>query len=142
MITQRDLLKKIIKIKSLFILNKEKRKEYRQIEYQKEVLKLKNPKFGVSYSIFDGEELLEASIKQIRGCVDYINVVYQLKSWYGDKANENLLPLLNNLKNKGLIDELIEFKPDFSLEAWQNETNKRNLGLSAAKAYTFPGGGG
>ena len=34
-------------------------------------------KIGVSYNLFDGEELLESSIKSIRKNVDYISVVYQ-----------------------------------------------------------------
>ena len=43
----------------------------------------KNPKLGISYSVWDGEELLEQSIKQIRPVADYINVVWQKLSWYG-----------------------------------------------------------
>lgn len=34
-------------------------------------------KLGITYSLFDGEELLKYSIKQIRKSADYINVVYQ-----------------------------------------------------------------
>ena len=33
-------------------------------------------KLGVSYNLFDGEELLESSIKSIRDNVDYVSVVY------------------------------------------------------------------
>ena len=89
-------------------------------------------KFGISYSIFDGEELLEASIKQIRNLVDYINVVYQEVSWNGKFKNHNLRNYLENLKNKGLIDEIILFEPDISLPAGTNELNKRNVGLKFA----------
>ena len=32
-------------------------------------------KLGVSYNLFDAEEHLESSIKQIRGSVDFISVV-------------------------------------------------------------------
>ena len=42
---------------------------------------MKNNKLGVSYNLFNGEELLEASIKSIRQNVDYINVIYQEYSW-------------------------------------------------------------
>lgn len=90
------------------------------------------PKFGVSYLIFDGEELLEASIKSIRSQVDYINVVYQLTSWRGNPAKETLRALLEDLKVKKLIDELIFFEPNLSDNPQNNETIKRNIGLKAA----------
>ena len=93
----------------------------------------KNPKLGISYSVWDGEELLEQSIKQIRPVADYINVVWQKLSWYGKPCNPGLEKLLLRLKDKGLIDELIFFEPDLSLEPVYNEINKRNIGLVAAR---------
>lgn len=40
-------------------------------------------KVGACYNVFDGEELLEASIRSIRGVVQYVCVVYQTgMSWY------------------------------------------------------------
>ena len=56
-------------------------------------------KLGVSYNIFDGEELLEGSIKQIKDQVDYISVVYQTISNFGNSCNEDLVNFLNKLKN-------------------------------------------
>ena len=88
-------------------------------------------KLGISYSVWDGEELLEASIKSVRENADYINVVWQKKSWHGIDCDENLEILLMQLKGKGLIDEIIFFEPDFNLTPQQNEVNKRNLGLKA-----------
>ena len=44
---------------------------------------------GVSYNVFDGEELLEGSIFQIRNEVDYISVVYQSISNFGHPCDEN-----------------------------------------------------
>jgi hypothetical protein len=41
------------------------------MEYPPEV------KVGACYNVFDGEELLEASIRSIRGVVQYVCVVYQ-----------------------------------------------------------------
>lgn len=64
-------------------------------------------KLGISYSVWDGEELLEASIKSVRENADYINVVWQKKSWHGIDCDENLEILLMQLKEKGLIDEII-----------------------------------
>ena len=61
-------------------------------------------KLGVSYNIFDGEELLEGSIKQIRQHVDHISVVYQVVSNFGNPCNPELVPLLERLKSEGLVD--------------------------------------
>lgn len=72
-------------------------------------MKKSKVKLGVSYSIFSGEELLEASIKSIRDQVDYINVVYQKQSWFGDSASQNIEEILTTLKNKKLIDNIIEY---------------------------------
>jgi len=54
-------------------------------------------KLGISYNVFDGEELLESSIRQIRNQVDYVSVVYQKVSNFGKECNENLIDNLNNL---------------------------------------------
>lgn len=93
------------------------------------LIKDKKMKLGVSYSVWDGEELLEASIKSIRENSDYINVVWQRKSWFGEPCDENLESLLLSLKEKGLIDECIEFVPDFNIKPVDNEFSKRSLGL-------------
>ena len=84
-------------------------------------------RLGVSYNIFDGEELLEGSIKQIRSEVDYISVVYQTISNFGNKCNEELIPLLNRLKSEGLVDELYEYKPKIENGGHYNEIVKRNI---------------
>jgi hypothetical protein len=60
-------------------------------------------KLGISYNLFDAEEHLESSIKQIRNSVDFISVVYQQTSNFGDKSNPNLIKLLNNLANTQLV---------------------------------------
>lgn len=129
-----DFLKFCIKLQSFFIFNSLKRKQYRKIKLKHFYKKLYyQSKWGVSYSVFDGEELLEASLKQIRSAVDYINVVYQEYSWYGNPASENLKNILINLKKKGLIDELIKYNPNYSLPAHIQEKEKRNIGLQYAK---------
>lgn len=86
-------------------------------------------KLGVSYNVFDGEELLEGSIKQIRGLVDYVSVVYQTTSNFGNKCTPGLVTLLEKLKDDGLVDELFEFKP-MSNNGHGNEITKRNIGLA------------
>jgi hypothetical protein len=85
-------------------------------------------KLGVSYNVWDGEELLEASIKSIRGNVDYISVVYQQLSNFGVPCDAGLIPLLNKLKDVGLVDEVVEYNvtPE---HCSVNELNKRNVGV-------------
>lgn len=90
-------------------------------------------RWGVSYSVFDGEELLEASIKSIRSQVDYINLVYQDISWYGKKAADTLYDVLERIKASGLVDEIIRYDVDLSLKPRRNEIHKRNMGLSYAR---------
>ena len=102
--------------------NKKRRKELKKL-----IAKSKQ-KLGVSYNVFDGIELLEASIKSIRNSVDYINVVYQNISNFGEKDDDRF-PFLQSLKDKGLIDNIIYYETNFSLTPQQNETAKRNIGL-------------
>jgi hypothetical protein len=90
-------------------------------------------KLGVSYNLFDGEELLESSIKSIRSEVDYISVVYQTVSNFGNPCSEELVPLLNKLKNEGLIDELFQYSPKVNKRGHFNEITKRNIGLSLSE---------
>jgi hypothetical protein len=83
--------------------------------------------------LFDGEELLEGSIKQIRNQVDYISVVYQTVSNFGNPCDSGLVPLLERLKSEGLIDELFEFSPKVNKGGHSNETQKRNIGLALSQ---------
>lgn len=129
-----ELKKKIIKFKTCLIKDKKLRQQTRaQIVDELIDKKVQKTKWGVSYSVYDGEELLKGSIKSIRESVDYVQVVYQTKSWYGEEADKNLVPLLLNLKEKGLIDELIKFKPNLKINAGKNERTKRTLGIKCAK---------
>jgi hypothetical protein len=124
----------IIKIKIALILNPKKRKELKEKLINNFIKNAKrNARWGVSYSVFDGEELLEKSILSIKDTVDYINVVYSDVSWNGKDKNPHLLPYLKTLKEKGLIDELIEYKINFNKSGGKNELAKRNLGLKYAK---------
>jgi len=90
-------------------------------------------KVGVTYNIFNGEELLEYSILSIRNVVDYVGVVYQTLSNFNNPASDNLLRVLNELKDKHLIDELYEYEPDLKLGGKGNEIIKRNIGLDMAR---------
>lgn len=136
------MYKLFIKLLSFRFLDSKKRKEYRYskiCKYNDKIIAKRlntKQKWGVSYSVFDGFELLEKSILCIRESVDYVNVVYQKISWYGNKCDDNLLPTLIDLKNKGLIDEIIEYnyihQEGRSGHAPKYEKEKRTLGLKAA----------
>lgn len=87
-----------------------------------------NKKFGVSYNVFDGEELLKDSILSIRDNVDYVSVVYQKESNYGNTCSENLEEILYDLVDNKLIDRLYNYKPKLNLTPHFNEVLKRNIG--------------
>lgn len=90
-------------------------------------------KLGVSFNLWDGEELLEGSIKQIRQHVDYISVVYQTVSNFGNPCDPELVPFLERLKSEGLIDELFEYSPKINKGGHFNEIQKRNIGLALSQ---------
>ncbi|MHC4525837.1 MAG: glycosyltransferase family protein [Planctomycetota bacterium] len=90
-------------------------------------------KLGVTYNLFDGEELLPYSIKTIRESVDHINVVYQLISNHGNRASEDLEVLLKSLLDAKWIDEIYYYDPLLYAQPRQNEVIKRNIGLQIAK---------
>lgn len=93
----------------------------------------KTMKVGVSYNVFDGEELLEASINCIRSNVQHISVVYQITSNFGNPASSDLKEMLERLSEKGLIDELYYYEPDIQSKPHKNEKRKRNIGLKLAQ---------
>lgn len=90
-------------------------------------------KYGISYNIFDGEELLEDSILCIRDLVEYVSVVFQTESYWGNKCSEGLEDLLLRLKNEGLIDDLVKYDNNPQLSPHQNQILKRNLGVQLSK---------
>lgn len=125
------MLKRIIGLfKANMHINESKRKQLRfKVLEDYTNRKLNKLKFGVSYFVFTGYELLEQSIMQIRDHVQYVNVVYQRLSYHGnplDEGYEKLEAIIFDLKNKGLIDEIILYHGNSEIE-------KRNIGLKAAK---------
>jgi hypothetical protein len=100
-------------------------------------------KLGVTYNIFDGEEMLFFSLRNLRPMVDHINVVYQTISNFGNE-NENLEEQLHKYERAGLIDKLYKYEPTFEKNddgtiKWQNgqlnEIEKRNIGLGICRAF-------
>ena len=97
--------------------------------------RIKHLKLGVFYSLFDGEELLESSIKCIREFADYICVGFQDVSYTGLQNDTDLRPFLADLKSRGLIDDYFLFKPDLNKTTTKNERAKRNTGLRKCRLH-------
>tara|TARA_R110000851_G_scaffold244302_1_gene397130 strand:- start:2094 stop:2864 length:771 start_codon:yes stop_codon:yes gene_type:complete len=90
-------------------------------------------KIGVSYNIFDGEELLEGSINTIKDSVDHITVVFQRISNFGAKCSDNIIHLLRSLKERGLVHRVVEYTPVIGKGGSYNELIKRNIGLGLSR---------
>lgn len=87
-------------------------------------------RLGVSYNVFDGEELLKDSILSIRDSVDYISIVYQTISNFGQPCNEGLVGLINSLVDEGLVNEISLYNPVVNGNPHGNEITKRQIGLN------------
>jgi hypothetical protein len=68
-------------------------------------------KLGIVYNVFDGHELLGPSIQSVRQSADQIIVVWQKKSNFGDLCHPHLKAYLQDLQERGLVDELILYEP-------------------------------
>jgi len=98
---------------------------------------------GVAYNVFDGEELLKYSIESIIDSVDFIVVVAQEKSNFGN-TNSNLRKSLEQLKTEGYIDLIHWYEPILKYDkegnvnsdsGTNNEHEKRQIGLEICKTY-------
>lgn len=88
-------------------------------------------KLGISYNLFNGNELLETSLKQMRKNADYIVLVYSNYSHagqYDDSAYKTIQEL-----DSDLYDDIICFKPSRVRSVRYNELKKRNTGLKKCK---------
>ena len=99
-------------------------------------------KLGISYNLFDGEELLRDSVVSIRDSVDFISVVYQKKSNYGNPYNPEVENILVQLIDEKLVDFAMPIEPDIDPLHWIediqqmgafNEINKRNVGIEISR---------
>ncbi|NMC58690.1 MAG: hypothetical protein GYA51_04780 [Candidatus Methanofastidiosa archaeon] len=90
-------------------------------------------KLGLTINAFDASELLDQLISEIRDQVDWVAAIYQKRSYWGNPMSKTDMDELNRLKSLGLIDELIEFKPNFNKYSREQECEKRNQGIELAK---------
>ena len=86
---------------------------------------------------FDSSELLEPLISEIRDQIDHVACIWQKKSYWQNPIDPGDLAELHRLKEIGLVDELIEFKPDFSAYSRNQECEKRNMGIDLMKERGF-----
>lgn len=94
-------------------------------------------KLGVSFNAFDCTEFLEKNIENTRKFADYISVVYQDVSYFGQK-NEHV----NEIKSSK-ADDIVLFMNEYkfpviysklkSIDAHRNEVKKRQLGLELSR---------
>jgi hypothetical protein len=90
-------------------------------------------KLALTINCFDASELLFDLISQIRDQVDWVAGFYQKKSYWKTPMDPKDMEELHRLKGLGLIDDLIEFKPNFLRYSREQETDKRNMGIELAK---------
>jgi len=88
-------------------------------------------KYSVSYNVFDGVELLEDSINHVRDLVDHISIIFQTVSYWGTKLSKEEIDIVESLKERNLVDDLIYFNENIDVRLI--ETYKRNLGKKIAK---------
>jgi len=94
-------------------------------------------KLALTLNAFDSSELLEPLISEIRDQVDHVAAIYQkLSYWKNPMADEDMEELLR-LKTLGLVDELIEFKPNFAKYSREQECEKRNMGIDLMKRQGY-----
>ena len=90
-------------------------------------------RLGMTINAFDGSEFLYYLISEIRDQVDWVAAIYQKKSYWGNPMAKEDMDELQRLKTLGLIDELIEFKPNFAKYSREQECDKRNMSIEIAK---------
>lgn len=90
-------------------------------------------RLAASYNFFNGEEHLLASMRALRPCVDVVSIVWQEVSNAGAQITAAGRRAVQDAAHQGLVDEVIAYAPDLSLQRKENETAKRAIGLEAAR---------
>lgn len=94
-------------------------------------------KLAVTVNAFDSSELLHDLILEIRDQIDWVAAIYQKKSYWKNPMDRKDMAELERLKSLGLVDELIEFKPDFGAYSRNQECEKRNMGINLMRAKGY-----
>lgn len=88
-------------------------------------------KLGVVYTVWNGLELLDGSISQIRDHVDVIVIAWQKESNKGE-VNPGIEQELQRIKEKHDV-VLVRYEPQMSWSTKENERKKHNFGLHFLK---------
>jgi hypothetical protein len=94
-------------------------------------------KLALTINAFDSSELLHDLILEIRDQIDWVAAIYQKKSYWKNPMDKKDLEELHRLKDIALIDELIEFKPNYTKYSREQECDKRNMGIQLMKSRGF-----
>jgi len=86
-------------------------------------------KLALTINAFDASEHLEDLIREIRDQVHHVAAIWQKKSYWGNPMAKSDMLELQRLKKLGLIDEFIEFKPNYKKYSREQECDKRNMGI-------------
>lgn len=88
-------------------------------------------KLAAIYNVWDGAELLEASMATVSDHVDLIIVVWQSVSNYGEEYNP--MVEVNLAKYDKVL--MVKYTPNLSIDPAFNERHKRNLGIDIARQH-------
>lgn len=88
-------------------------------------------KLAAIYSVYNGLELLENAMFQIKNEVDQFIIVYQEVSNYGE-TDYTVIKKVTEIAEK-FNAKVVLFHTDLKVNAKVNELNKHNLGLEVAK---------
>lgn len=94
-------------------------------------------KVGAAWNVFDGEELLEASIRSVMEVTHYRVAVYQRVSHFGRKCSATLLKTLRSLVERGLLHEIVEYdskKEPMTKERKKSMTSRKATGMDLGGA--------
>jgi hypothetical protein len=94
-------------------------------------------RLALTVNAFDASELLESLVSEIRDQVNWVIAFYQKKSYWQNPMDPKDFEELQRLKSIGLINELIEFKPDYNKPAREQETDKRNMGIQMMRSQGY-----
>jgi len=87
-------------------------------------------KIGMAINVFEGSEHISDIISEIRSLVDVVVVLFQKESYTGLSADEEDISQIKLLKEKGLVDDIVEFNRIPYMNAREQETIKRNQGMA------------
>jgi hypothetical protein len=94
-------------------------------------------KLALTINSFDASEFLEYLISEIRDEVDHVVAIYQKESYWKNPMDPADMEELHRLHDLKLIDELVEFTPDFSKYSREQECEKRNMGIELMRQQGY-----